>query len=74
MVRSTMITLKHLCREYDLDPYPLRQKLRKGMKHKRNQRWQWPDPSPELDEARQIAKQLSIQTMERADAKTSKPK
>ena len=71
---SNLITLKHLCREFDVDPYPLRQKLRKGLEHKRNQRWQWPDDDPQLAEAREIAKQLSIQTMERADAKTSKPK
>ena len=53
-----MITLKHLCREYDLDAYTLRQKLRKGMKHKRNQRWQWPEGSEEVAEARALAKQL----------------
>lgn len=57
-----MITLKHLCREFDLDAYPLRQKLRKSLTHKRNQRWQWPEDDPQLQEARDIAKQLSMQT------------
>ena len=54
-----MITLKHLCQEYGLDPYPLRQQLRKGLKHKRNQRWQWQPEDPQLAKARKIAKQLS---------------
>ncbi|RMH22107.1 MAG: hypothetical protein D6698_01740 [Gammaproteobacteria bacterium] len=57
-----MITLKHLCREFNLDPYPLRQKLRKALKHKRNQRWQWSEDDPQLAEARKIAKALSMQT------------
>lgn len=57
-----MITLKHLCREFNLDPYPLRQKLRKTLKHKRNQRWQWNDDDPQLSEAREVAKELAAQT------------
>ena len=57
-----MITLKHLCREFDLDPYPLSQKLRKQLEHKRNQRWQWQPDDPQLAEARKIAKNLSMQT------------
>lgn len=39
-----MITLKHLCREYSLDPYPLRMFLRTQF-GKRN-RWRW-DPQSE---------------------------
>lgn len=54
-----MITLKHLCQEYGLDPYPLRQQLRKSLKHKRNQRWQWQPEDPQLAEAHKIAKHLS---------------
>ncbi len=57
-----MITLKHLCREYNLDPYSLRQKLRKALEHKRNQRWQWPEDDPQLVEARKIAKSLSMES------------
>jgi len=68
------VTLKHLCREYDLDPYPLRQRLRKQLEHRCNQRWQWQDDDPQLAEARKIAKDLSIQTMETKDAKTSRTK
>ena len=55
-----MITLKHLCQEFKLDPYPLRQKLRKTLKHKGNQRWQWQKEDPQLAKAREIA--LSMQT------------
>jgi len=55
-----MITLKHLCQEFELDPYPLRQKLRKALKHKGNQRWQWQEKDPQLAKAREIA--LSMQT------------
>ena len=59
-----MITLKHLCREFDLDAYPLRQRLRKALKHKPNQRWQWKPDDPQLTEAKAIAKEMQ-------DAKTS---
>ena len=54
-----MITLKHLAREFDLDPYKLRQHLRAHLPHKRNQRWQWTTENPELAKARKIAKSLS---------------
>ncbi len=56
---SDLITLKHICREFDLEPYPLRQYLRKHMTtHKRNQRWKWEPKSEQLTEARLLAKQL----------------
>lgn len=55
-----MVTLKHLCREFNLDPYPLRQYLRRHMKdHDKHQRWRWPDNDPQLERARELAKQLS---------------
>lgn len=57
-----MITLKHLCREHNLDPYPLRQALRKALKHKRNQRWQWSPDDPQLAEAQAVAKALKEKT------------
>ena len=53
-----MVTLKHICREFDLDPYPLRQKLRKHLEHKRNQRWKWKPDDPQLTEVRQLAAQM----------------
>lgn len=59
-----MITLKHLCREYDLDPYPLRQALRKQLTHRRNQRWQWQDDDPQLKEARDVAQTLKDKRQE----------
>jgi hypothetical protein len=52
------ITLKHICREFDLDAYPLRQKLRAKLKHKRNQRWQWSSDDPQLPQVREIAKAM----------------
>lgn len=53
-----MITLKHICREFDLDPYPLRQKLRKHLKHHRNQRWKWNPDDPQLKAVRELAAQM----------------
>ena len=52
------ITLKHICREYDLDAYPLRQVLRKALPHKRNQRWKWKPDDPQLKEVRKLAAQM----------------
>ena len=52
------ITLKHICREFDLDAYPLRQKLRKSLPHKRNQRWKWKPDDPQLTEVRDIARSM----------------
>lgn len=53
-----MITLKHLAQEFELDPYKLRQELRKNLKHKHNQRWQWEPKNPQLAQARKIAERL----------------
>lgn len=42
-----MIVLKHLCREFGLDPRKLRQRLRKEFGP--NRRWQWRDENdPDL--------------------------
>jgi hypothetical protein len=54
-----MITLKHLCQEYGIDPYPLRKKLRAHFKHQSNQRWKWQDDDPTLLEAKKIAKEMA---------------
>lgn len=55
-----MITLKHLCREFDLDPYTLRQHLRKNMpSHSKHRRWKWQPDDPELATAKTLAKELS---------------
>lgn len=54
-----MITLKHICREYKVDPYPMRQRLRKLFKGRRmNQRWKWDDNDPILTDIRKVAKEL----------------
>ena len=53
-----IITLKHICREFDLDAYPLRQKLRQHLPHKRNQRWKWKSDDPQLTQVRQLAAQM----------------
>ena len=37
------ITIKHLCREFDLDPYTFRQQLRDDNQKPLNRRWKWPD-------------------------------
>lgn len=53
-----MITLKHICREFDLDPYPLRQKLRAAIPKRKHKRWTWEDDDPELKEVRKVAAQM----------------
>jgi hypothetical protein len=58
MPPTDTITLKHLCREFDLDSYPLRQKLRQHLKHAKGQRWKWKPDDPELAKARQVAKAM----------------
>ena len=54
-----MVTLKHICQQYRLDPYPLRQLLRKRLPHSKNQRWRWHEDDPILKQVHQIAKELS---------------
>jgi hypothetical protein len=55
---TDLITLKHICREFDLDAYPLRQKLRANLKHQRNQRWKWATDDPQLKQVRLIAQEM----------------
>jgi hypothetical protein len=55
---TDLITLKHICREFDLDAYPLRQKLRTLLPHKRNQRWKWAPDDPQLKQVRLIAQEM----------------
>ena len=52
------ITLKHLCREFDLEPYDLRKHLRANMKHRSNARWNWQPDDKELIIAKRHAKEL----------------
>lgn len=50
-----MIVLKNLARDYDIDPYALRMKLRKKFGIRR--RWRWPDESdPHLIQVREYLK------------------
>jgi len=57
------ITLKHLCREFDLDPYTLRQYLRKNMPaHIKHRRWKWQQDEAELTIAKSLAQQLKEKT------------
>lgn len=56
-----MILLKHLAREYDVDPRKLRSRLRK--KFGKHSRWQWKDESdPELVNVRIFLSQSSGKT------------
>lgn len=52
------ITLKHICREFDIDPYPLRQQLRKVIPKRKHKRWTWEENDPELKEVRKVAAQM----------------
>lgn len=56
-----MLTLKHLARTFDLDPYALRMALRAaGMSPQLNRRWKWPDDQDtNYKEAVQVARSLS---------------
>lgn len=60
------ITLKHICREFDLDPYQLRQYLRKHTTKAKHQRWKWPDSDPSLTNIRKLAKELKDAQASRA--------
>ena len=60
------ITLKHICREFDLDPYQLRQYLRKHTNKQKHQRWKWPDSDPQLTNIRKLAKELKDAQASRA--------
>lgn len=60
------ITLKHICREFDLDPYPLRQYLRKHTKKQKHQRWKWSSDDPALSNIRKLAKELKDAQASRA--------
>ncbi len=56
-----MILLKHLAREYDIDPYKLRQLLRKKFPDLKPpegyRRWRWEDPQhPDLIKIRAFLK------------------
>lgn len=48
----TTITLKHLAREFDQDPYTLRSLLRKHQGPAIGRRWKWEEPSAALNEVR----------------------
>lgn len=60
-----MIVLKHLARDFDIDPYALRMKLRKHFGIRR--RWRW-DPDKPEDQAH-LEKVRKFLTDAIADAK-----
>lgn len=49
-----MIVLKHLSREFDIDPYRLRQILRLHKIPKNNGRYQWNENSAQLKKLRSL--------------------
>lgn len=52
-----MITLKHLARDFSLDPYTLRMALRNaGLQPPSNRRWRWEtDQDPHYQKCQQVA-------------------
>ncbi len=52
-----MIVLKHLAREFDLDPYRLRQILRAHNVKTTNGRYTWPEKSKQLAKVRLLLSQ-----------------
>lgn len=52
------ITLKHIAREFDLDPYALRQRLRQKLEHDKHQRWTFEPNTKRLADAKAIAKEM----------------
>lgn len=56
-----MIVLKNLARDYDIEPYTLRMKLRKKFGIRR--RWRWPDEDdPHLKKVREYLKESIANT------------
>lgn len=60
-VNGTLIPLKKLCQEYELDPRKARMQLRaaikKGtIKHSKGQRWEWEEGSDLLKDVRKVLK------------------
>ncbi len=53
-----MIVLKHLAREFDIDPYPLRQILRAANIPTTNGRYQWQENDPSLKTTRALLGKL----------------
>lgn len=59
-----MITLKHLARDYDYDPYKLRQLLRTHFGIRR--RWRWdpssPDDKAQLDQVKELLESKNVKS------------
>ena len=57
-----VITLKHLARDFDLDPYAMRMAFRAaGLSPQINGRWKWIDEkNPEYKKAREVARKMSL--------------
>lgn len=56
------ITLKHLARDFDLDPYAMRTAFRAaGLSPQINGRWKWIDEkNPEYKKAQEVARNMSL--------------
>lgn len=47
-----MVLLKHLCREFNIEPYQLRKRLRARGFIPTNRRWRWQENDPTLTDVR----------------------
>lgn len=55
-----MLVIKHLAREFDIDPYDIRLALRaSGLKKPKGEHWKWPDENDKnYKKARAIVQKL----------------
>lgn len=70
-----MITLKHLARDFNVDPYSLRMALRAaGLEPQVNKRWKWETTEePSYKSAKVVAEALSHRIRSRAAAQENEP-
>jgi hypothetical protein len=53
---AQVITLKHLAREFDIDPYKLRRMMRRQYGLSKSRRWRWQEGEKELNRVREWLK------------------
>lgn len=67
-----MVLLKHLCREFDIDPYQLRKRLRAAGYAPHNRRWKWEDDDKDLTGIRSYLRDISLSDTTTSSAETNR--
>lgn len=68
-----MILLKHLSRQFDIDPYQLRKLLRAQGYEPLNRRWRWEDGDNTLEDIRLYLKSISSGSTTNSSARSILP-